>query len=140
MDKIGTQKILTTVLREMITERFPEIEIAATSPDGPAIVIPARHRGIGNVSILDDGDEATLDIANITHGHFCDYTPNISEVEAARAISGDVVGFLAELFADRVLLWRSPPGGGWRILQQEEEPRVHSDADTQFYFWSGPVG
>jgi hypothetical protein len=104
-------------------------------------VIPTNHEGVGDISIWDDGEEATFVIGNITHHHFTDYTPGISEEEAAYNISEDVIGFLEDLFADRVLLWKSSSGGGGlRVLQEGEMPQVHSDAGTQFYFWSGPVG
>ena len=133
--------MIANVLRKAITQRLPEIEFTTPSPPGAAIVIPARHEGVGDVSIWDDGDEATLDIRNISHSHFTDYTPGISEEEAAHSISEDVIGFLEDLFADRVLLWKSScGGGGWRMLADGEVPQVHSDAGTQYYFWSGPVG
>jgi hypothetical protein len=133
--------MLTDVLRKAITQRFPEIQITTHLPPGAAIVIPAIHEGVGDISIWDDGGEATLVLSDITHGHFTDDAPGISEEEAAHLIAEDVMGFLEHLFADRVLLWKRPSGGGgWRVLADGEVPQVHSDAGTQFYFWSGPVG
>ena len=133
--------MLTDVLRKAITQRFPDIPITTPSPPGAAVVIPAIQEGIGDISIFDDGEEATLVLGDITHSHFSEYTPGISEEEAAHNISEDVMWFLEDLFADRVLLWKSSRGGGGcRTLKPGEVPQIHSDAGTQFYFWSGPVG
>jgi hypothetical protein len=51
-----------------------------------------------------------------------------------------LVWFLEDLVADRVLIWRSDGSGGWRIIETDEQLNVHSDAGTQFYLWSGPIG
>ena len=133
--------MLAAVLRLAITQRFPEIEVTMPPPPGAAIVIPAKHTEVGDISIWDDGSEATLVLGEITHGHFADYTPNISAEEAERTISETLVQFLEALFDDRVLLWKQPSGsGGWRMLPGSDLPHVRSDAGTQYYLWSGPIG
>ena len=132
--------MLQDVLSAAIKQRFPEIEFTSHSPHGAAIVIWAKHSEVGDISIWDDGDEATVELGGITHGHVADYTPHTSEDQAFRLISEAVILFLERLFADRVLFWKTASGGGgWRVLQDQEFPQVRSDPGTQYYLWSGPL-
>ena len=129
--------MIAEALRTELAQRFPEL--SSLSNEG-GLVMPAAHEAVGDVTISDDGNEATLCIGTITHGHFNDFREGVSPEAAARTIAEDVVSFLEALLADRVLLWRSDDAGGWRILDTDEKPNVHSDSGTQFYLWSGPIG
>ena len=97
-------------LARAVETRFPGVGVAlergkAEQPSDLSIVIPAAHPGVGELVIVDDGDEYTAFIGNVTHGHF--------------ASAGQVIEFLEWLFADRVLMWKVWTGGGWRL---ETEP------------------
>src|SRR5580765_5080968 len=131
------------MMRDLLTtelaRRLPSMQFRTDVADG-SIVLPAAHAQVGDVTILDDGDELTVYIGTITHGHFNDYTPDNSPDAQMRAIVDSVVWFLEDLVADRVLIWQSNGSGGWRIIEKDESLDVHSDAGTQFYLWSGPIG
>lgn len=126
-------------LLQGIAGRFPDLPVLTESADGATMTIPGHHPDVGAVSIWDDGSEATVAIGEISHRHFSDYREDASAEEKAYAIAEDVITFLGLLFADRVLLWKSGRTGGWRVLEEDEVPMVHSDAGTQFYVWSGPI-
>ena len=130
---------ITETLRKELAARFPTLRVISDSADAADLTIPACHPEVGNISISDDGSEATLCVGSITHSHFCDYSDDIPENERVKAIVEDVLSFLDMLLSDRVLLWKSGIFGGWRLLNDDEEPDVHScPAGTQFFVWSGP--
>ena len=103
-------------------------------------VFPAAHSEVGDVTIWDDGDEATIGIGEITHGHFNPYDETLTEHEIAQQVTFEVIDFLTDLFADRVLLWRTPNtgAGGWQVLDDDNDFSL-MDADDLTYLWSGPV-
>src|SRR5262249_21251822 len=109
-------------------------------PPKPIAVFSGAHSEVGDVCIWDDGDEATVSIGEITHGHFNPYDPSLSPEQLATVVTGEVLQFLADLFLDRVLLWKSREGGsgGWQVLDEGNELSL-MDSDDLTYLWSGPV-
>ena len=76
--------------------------------------------------IWDDGVEATVAVGKITHGHFNPYDARLTAEQATEHVSADVIEFLDDLFADRILLWTSGDGrsGGWGPLGAETNPSL----------------
>jgi hypothetical protein len=87
--------------------------------------------------IADDGDEATLFIGDLTHLHF-DF--EVGEAEPEKRVANDVLEFLDEVFADRILIWKSRTmgGDGWMPI---EDASVFSGIKPNdlTYVWSGPI-
>jgi hypothetical protein len=131
--------MIRDVLIPRLRERFPERGLRVADPPDPVATFPAAHPAVGAVTIWDDGDELTVAIGDITHGHFSSYEEGLAAGQRAEQIVSDVIAFLEGLFADRVLLWKSPGGGGgWRILESAEG--ISSlDAGDLTFTWSGPV-
>jgi hypothetical protein len=100
-------------------------------------VFPAAHAEVGPAIIRDDGDEATITIGTITHGHFNAFDLPIEQ--AALQIASEVADMLEALFAGRIVLWKSRTNlaGGWDGLRDREEPKPRWGAKT--YVWDGPV-
>ncbi len=110
--------------------------LTGAPPDAVA-TFPAAHPVVGDLDIYDDGNEATVAIDDITHGHFNPHDPALSEKEIAARVTDDVLCFLEAMFADRVLLWKVQGGaGGWMPLDRKSDPMLPLDA--QKYVWSGP--
>jgi hypothetical protein len=130
--------MISELLKNELNARLPEIHAHFNASDG-SIVLPGSSDAVGDISIIAGSKELTVCIGNITHCHFENYLPDISEPERSNAIVDDVIEFLDSLLADRVLIWRSGQGGGLRVLDEGETPDVRSDAGTQFYLWSGPI-
>jgi len=110
------------------------------TPEAPAIAaFPASQEVVGRVLVYDDGDEATVCIENITHGHFKPYDENLKEEERDKIIVEDVLEFLKALFADRVLLHTSADHGvgGWTRLDSSEGPAQLSPS-LRYFLWSKP--
>lgn len=98
----------------------------------------ASHPEVGEIWISDDGDEITVSVGKITHGHFGSYQPGLTEEERESAIAQDVVGFLSRLFRDEVFLFTSRFMGGWKYRELITEKDPNSSRRT-WYRWSGPV-
>jgi len=99
--------------------------------------LPAKYPKLGRLEIYDDGHEATVCITEITHGHFSSYDDHLTVKGREEAIAGDVTEFLEALFADRVLLYRTPSRsmGGWTRLDISSEPPVKG---REYFLWSHP--
>ena len=117
--------------------RFPKQRFQIENSGNSIGFFPAADPAVGNLYISDDGDEATLFIGRLTHLHF---DAAYGETEPEKRVTNDVIEFLAELFADRILIWKSPATGADGSLPIEDatlfsgiEPRDST------YLWSGPV-
>jgi hypothetical protein len=132
--------MIRDVLLPALLANFPNRGFRIDDSPNAVGVFPAAHPDVGDVTIWDDGDEATVGISEITHGHFNPYDETLSEKQVAERVTSDVVEFLNDLFADRVLLWKSQDGrsGGWRILGHDNAYSI-MDGDDITYLWSGPV-
>jgi hypothetical protein len=141
--------MIADTLLPALREKFPESGMTCGSPPDPIAVFPAAHPEVGNVSIWDDGDEVIVVIGEITHGHFGVYEDDLSREQVHQAVTQNVVAFLEDLFADKVVLWhtRSGGAGGWDYA---DEPRKGAGAagclfafrpkgrKVKSFLWSGP--
>lgn len=64
-----------------LKREFAGWEIAFDSPPQPIATFPAVQSEVGRVLVYDDGDEATVLIEKITHGHFNPYDGKLSETQ-----------------------------------------------------------
>ncbi len=105
-----------------------------------SIDFPAVHPEVGDVVVWDDGDEATVCIGAITHGHFNEYGEGPTTAEREASIVRQVVGFLDALFSNRVLLRPALGGsaGGWRLVDAPPE-KARPSWIRRWYLWSGPL-
>ena len=87
--------------------------------------------------VADDGDEATLFIGELTHLHFdCD----AGEAAPETRVTNEVLEFLEELFADRMLIWKSRTTGADGSMPIEDARFFAGiKRDDLTYVWSGPV-
>ncbi len=92
------------------------------------------------MQIYDDGDEATVNIGNVTHHHINPYDPDMSHIERAQWVTDEVVEFLQSLFDDRVFLW-TQRGIGRSGMQQPYEGAIPDDLpdDADLFVWSRRV-
>ncbi len=122
-----------------VKEAFPDKPFVFSSPPDPVVTLPSGCAGIGDLMIYDDGEEATVCITEITHGHFNPYDANLSQDQVDQKVTEDVIGFLRSLFSDHVLLYRTPSRGmgGWYVF--EDAPNEDAIVEGREYFlWSGP--
>jgi hypothetical protein len=132
--------MIRDLLLPALVANFPNRGFRTGDSPNAIGIFPAAHAEVGDVTIWDDGDEATVGIGEITHGHFNPYDETLTEQQIAERVTSDVVAFLTDLFADRVLLWKSlnNGAGGWQVLEGENDFSL-MDAEALTYLWSGPV-
>jgi hypothetical protein len=95
------------VLIPRLSERFSGHGLKVSEIE-PFATFPAAHGAVGDVSIWDDGHEATIGLGTITHSHFDCSNTTLSDLERSEFIADEVMSFLGDLFEDRILIWRSP--------------------------------
>ena len=131
--------MIRDVLLPALQANFPNRGLRTGQPPDAIAVFPAAHPEVGDVNIYDDGNEAMVSVGQITHGHFGWTDANRTEAEMANAVTDEVVRFLTDLFADRIVLWKSSGGaGGWWLVGHDNSLSI-MDADDFTYLWSGPV-
>jgi hypothetical protein len=130
--------MIRNVLLPALLARFPNRGFRLGDSPNSIGVFPAAHDSVGDVTIHDDDDEATMFVGTITHLHFDgDSSP---KPEFDQRITDEVVSFLGELFADRILLWKSPaPGHDGAMPLQDAHNFSGISSDDLTYVWSGPI-
>jgi hypothetical protein len=116
--------------------RFPDRALRVHDGTQPAASFPAAHPEVGDLRIDDDGDELTITVGELTHGHFSprDYeTPSEKKEEE---VIERVVKFLDEVFADEIEFWTADGAGGWHPRGKEPSARR---PHMRRFVWSGPV-
>jgi hypothetical protein len=130
--------LISTKLLPALQAAFPDRRLCSGKVPNQIAVIPPIHAEFGNVVIWDDGDEATVELERFTHGHFNPYDRSLTPEQVADAVTEMVISFLADLFADRVVVWgEANRSGGWLTLHGDEPAPATSAGRLQFV-WSGP--
>lgn len=138
--------MLSALLLPILRDRFPARGLVEGTPPDPCAMFPGIHPGIRGISIYDDGDELTLCVDDLTHGHFNDYTEGLSDAEREQRIVDRAVEFLEALFADKVVVWCQQHMGGWYRPEWGDSGRntviqiggTGTQATVQEFVWSGP--
>jgi hypothetical protein len=135
-----TYTLLTDHLLPKLNLSFPSRTFACDS-EGGTVTFPARHPEVGDVVVRDDVDEITIILGNFTHSHFGCYDSTISSAERMERIAEDVVGFLRDLFEDRIELFGSHRRGG---CCRPRRSKLRSWLSRFWYgkrtfVWSGPL-
>lgn len=138
--------MLSHLLLPVLRERFPDRGLVEGTPPDSCAVFPGIHPAIRGVSIYDDGDELTLCVDDLTHGHFSEYTEGLSDAEREHRIVDHAVEFLEALFADKVVVWGQQHMGGWYRPEWSDAGRNtvvqigggQQQAPIQEFVWSGP--
>jgi hypothetical protein len=129
-------------------------DVVSPAAYGDLIVqFPAAHPAVGDASVWGRNERpgsnewvcsAAVSVGKIVVQYsFDNYDTHLASHERATRVAGDVVRFLRELFADRLLLWRSADGlnAAWRERGDAGhlEPLVIDDRMYDRYLWSGPL-
>src|SRR6266478_4285680 len=102
--------MIRDLLLPALSANFPNRGLRTGEPPDAIAVFPAAHSEVGDVSIYDDGNEAMVSVGQISHGHFGWDDSNRTDAEIAKSVTDEVVRFLMDLFADRIVLWKSSGG------------------------------
>jgi hypothetical protein len=100
------------ILVPMLSERFADRGLQLGSAPDPIAVFPAAHPEVGAASVSEgSGFGADVAVGDVARDHFFNpYEEERATPAAAEGIARNVLRFLEELFADRLLMWRSTDG------------------------------
>ncbi len=84
--------------------------------------------------LRDDEEEITAYLGHFTHRHFSNYE-DIPTAEKEKVIAEDVINFLDDLFADRIVMWGSHHGMGG---SHPVNSRSLLGIGRKKYVWTGP--
>ena len=123
-----------------VKEVFPNLAFEISPTSNPIISLSSSSAEIGDLHIYDDGDQATVIITGITHGHFGVYDEHLNTEEREQVITEDVISFLVTLFSDRVVLYRtfSRDIGGWTVIEQGAKD-IEFAPGREYFVWSGHI-
>jgi hypothetical protein len=128
-----------TISRKLIPKllsRFPGRGLRVHEGTQPAASFPAAHPDVGDLRIHDDGDELTITVGELTHGHFSPTNHQAPSEEKEDQVIGRVMKFLDEVFADQIEFWTADRAGGWH--PRGKAPSLQR-ANMRRFVWSGPV-
>jgi hypothetical protein len=133
-------RMIRDYLTSAIKKSFPSFPFSFSQSSNLVATLHSAFLGIGRLEVYDDGNEATVSISEITHGHFYSDDAILSEEQRQQQIAEDVIAFLRALFADQVLLFRTPSRGtgGWLRLDLSPEPPIFTSG-REYFLWSGPL-
>ena len=97
--------MLSALLAPALRERFPDRGLVVGRPPAVVAWFPGLHPGIRGVSVYDEGDELTVSVDDVTHGHFAESDESLSVADREARIVAAAADFLDDLFADRVAVW-----------------------------------
>ena len=129
--------MIRDLLLPELLARFPDTPFQIENSGNSIGFFPAANPAVGRLYISDDGDEATLFIGSLTHLHF---DSDRDDTEPEKRITDDVLTFLDELFADRILIWKSRRTGADGSMPIEEAAHFSGIGPYDLTFvWSGQV-
>lgn len=132
--------MLSEHLTRTFRETFPELPFVFAEPPNPVATLEGPCEEMSPLQIFDDGDEATIWLGTITHSHFGNYEEGITEDWRHQYIAEEVVEFVRDLIANRIVGMSSLGGrvGGWRRLEPGDPLPGSSPLKSQ-YLWSGAL-
>lgn len=128
---------LNPILQQKYSDK--EVQLCSGSLSDPIAVFAAKHPSVGELTIWDDGNEARIEIGDITHSHLSIYTPNLTQDQLEEEVASQVLDFLEDIFADKYLLWKSQVdgSGGWQHRDYMNKP-LDRRKGAEYFVWSGP--
>jgi|SRR5260221_6844447 len=132
--------MIRDLLVAKIKDRFPNRPFSQGTPPEAIVIFPAAHDEVGALSVYDDGNEARVEIAKITHGHFGCWDEGLSQTEREMDIAESVVDFVDQVFNEKVIFFLRTDGrvGGWQMLKPDGT-RHEKKPEMSYYSWAGPL-
>ncbi len=135
--------MLRDKLIPLLEQKFGASSFTKGIDPDPIASFPPAHPEVGELKIFDDGDELTVEISEITHGHFSSMDIATTQEDVEQAIAENVVAFIEDLFKDKYILWRTNRRGfgGWEHVDSisEDGRLTFAEDDAILFTWSGPL-
>lgn len=130
------------LLLPLLHERFTGARF--DDPDPIVIVAFSGPAELGELKVWDDGDEVRVGIGELTHIHITayesePYDADLSMEETSKRVAKEVVKFLEDFFAERIVVWVEPPTKVASVGPIEAMPVPTVDGSVVCYSWKGRV-
>ena len=132
--------MLAPLANAALRSAFPEVPFVSADPPDPVATLDGPCAELSPMQVCDDGDEITVHLGTTTHAHLACHDDALSDAERERQTVEDMVAFVRDLFADRIVATTGLGGriGGWRrIAADEAVPR--NGRVWRRYVWSRPL-
>jgi hypothetical protein len=127
---------LSEKLIPRLRARFPERGLRVHEGKEPVASFPAAHPEVGDLRIDDDGDELTISVGQLTHGHFTPKEYQLPSQETQEDLIERVLEFLDLVFNDQIEFGTADRAGSW--YARGEEP-IGQWPNRRRFVWSGPI-
>jgi hypothetical protein len=127
---------LSEKLIPKLLARFPDRGLRVHEGSQPAASFPGAHPEVGDLLIDDDGDELTITVGELTHGHFAPKDYRLPSQEKEENLIERVTEFLDQVFADQIEFWIHEKAGGWHVRGGKP---IGDWPNRRRFVWSGPI-
>lgn len=128
------------LLIAMLSRRLPDHPMSVPGTDGCIASFRSPHPAVGDLMIVDDGDEFTVFIGNITHCHFELDDELESPALAHEQAVNTVVDYVEGILTEQIEFFGRGTYGGSRL--RSGKPRgwlSRKLLGSTTYVWSGPI-
>ena len=127
---------MNPIFIEVMTSKFPNQFTTEFGNDHLFLVFPAKNPDFGDVDICEDYPGAYIvTLGKFTHGHFDVYDG--SDDEKAKEAAEEVVDFLENLFADRIVCFGAHETGGGYCFNNSNDIDECANKWGDLFVWSG---
>ena len=137
------QSPLGQAMSARLVDAFPDVTRGEPAEARTLAVFRSANASIGEIVLMDDGEELTAYVGQFTHLHFDGGGIDDDETPAAHEgrVVDEVMGWSAEVFADRIEFFGSHErGGGCRPRTGAARGRLSRwFFGARTWVWSGPV-
>ncbi|RBP47032.1 hypothetical protein [Arenicella xantha] len=126
--------MLILELKKAMDTKFEKLDFVYDEATN-SISIPPKIPDIGDIVIIDDGDELLTHVGRFTHSHFGCYEDGFTDSERTAWTVRNLMKFLDDLFSDKIVMWGEAESfGGFHYLE------YHTEHDKKGWLWSGELG
>ena len=127
-------------LLPLLRERYSDARYEDADPE--LVVAFAGPGEVGDLEVWEEGDVATVVVGRLTHTHFNGYDSypcpaGTPKDEVVRRVAKEVLKFLEDFFAERIVLWKKSSDGGVSLGPIEAMPEPAADGSLVCYTWKG---
>ena len=128
---------MNSIFIATLNKKFANQFTVELAENNSSIIFPAKSPEFGDVEIYEECVGAYIVyVGKFTHCHIDCYTG--SEEEQSKEAAKDIINFLENIFADRVICCGSHEGGGGFFYKGDcEDNECTYDESTDFFTWSG---
>ncbi|MEP6574725.1 MAG: hypothetical protein ABJD11_18635, partial [Gemmatimonadota bacterium] len=119
----------------------PGINAQMNLTDRLIIRIPPQSERVGALEVWVEPNTATVFVGDHAHTRFGPWSQPMAEGELGRTAANDVIGFVADVLADRMVIWSSRRDSqtveGGTYLREHDLGELGAPEAAEHFVWSG---